>query len=163
VADWAIPGIEVAGLIRDLWRNKHRVVGIAFDPAFITWLAQELATEGLPMLEWPQTDTRMLPATQAAYEAIVKGELEHDGDPTLARHIRNAVAVQTNRGGERLSKGKKRRSRKFIEGAITLVMALDLGLRHEGPEPAPVLGIGDDGDSADRPGPEFRGVRRAAF
>jgi len=163
VADWAIPGIEVAGLIRDLWRNKHRVVGIAFDPAFITWLAQELATEGLPMLEWPQTDTRMLPATQAAYEAIVKGGLEHDGDPTLARHIRNAVAVQTNRGGERLSKGKKRRSRKFIEGAITLVMALDLGLRHEGPEPAPVLGIGDDGDSADRPGPEFRGVRRAAF
>jgi len=26
-----------------------------------------------------------------------------------------------------------------------------------------VLGIGDSGDSADRPGPEFRGVRRAAF
>jgi phage terminase large subunit-like protein len=131
VDDWAVPGVEIANLIRTLWREKHKVVGIAFDPAFITWLAQDLAAEGLPMQEWPQTDTRMIPATQAAYEVIVKGELEHDGDPTLARHIRNALAVQTSRGGQRLTKGKKRPRKKYIDGAIALLMALDVGMRQE--------------------------------
>jgi phage terminase large subunit-like protein len=133
VDDWAVPGAEVANLIRTLWREKHNVIGIAYDPAFITWLAQDLSAEGLPTQDWPQTDTRMIPATQAAYEIIMKGELEHDGDPMLARHIRNALAVQTSRGGQRLTKGKKRPQRKYIDGAIALLMALDVGMRTEPP------------------------------
>lgn len=122
IDDWSVPGAEVANMLRDMWRTQFKVKGIAYDPAFITWLAQDLAAEGLPMIEWPQSDSRMIPATQAAYQAIVNGEVEHDGDPVLARHIRSAMAVQTQRGGERITKGSK--AKKKIDAAVALLMAL---------------------------------------
>jgi phage terminase large subunit-like protein len=127
IDDWTVPGAEIANFLRDMWRHQYPVKGIAYDPAFITWLANDLAAEGLPMAEWPQSDTRMIPATQAAYQAIVNGEVEHDGDPNFARHIRNAVAVQTQRGGERITKGSK--AKKKIDAAVALLMALATALK----------------------------------
>ena len=128
VEDWHIPGAEVREYVRQQWRT-YQAAGIAFDPAFITWEAQELANEGAPMLEWPQTDTRMVPATQTTYEAIVRGVLEHDGNPAFARHVANAAAVQTNRGGQRLTKGRVRRHNQ-IDAAVALCMAVDQAMRH---------------------------------
>src|SRR5439155_17813177 len=104
VEEWSVPMAEVENYVRDLWRTYHPRE-IPFDPAFITWKAQELTNEGAPMLEYPQTDLRMIPATQALYEAITRKELEHDGDPVLARHMANVMAVQTTRGGQRITKG----------------------------------------------------------
>lgn len=158
--EWEIPDEEVTNLIRELCRERHRVLGIAFDPWGITALARQLAGEGLPMIDWPQTDMRMVPATQGAYEAITHGEIQHDGDPTLARHIRNAIAKQTSRGGQRLTKGKAWRPRKFIDAAIAFVMARDLAIRTEVPPASISLG---GGPSADSRGPEFKNVRRASF
>lgn len=131
VEDWSIPGAEIAEYLRDLWRNRLNVVAIAFDPAFITWLAQDLANEGLPMVEFAQSDTKMVPATQAVYELVVKGEIEHDGDPVLERHIRSAMAVQSYRGGQRITKAK---SKQHIDAAVALLMAVQTMRTHEAVE-----------------------------
>jgi phage terminase large subunit-like protein len=157
IEDWAIPGAEIANMLRDLWRNKLTVQAIAFDPAFITWLAQELTTEGLPMFEWPQTDNRMVPATQAAYETVIKGILAHDGDPVLTRHVRSAIAVQTFRGGQRITKGKTKRK---IDATVALLMALDM-LKRADPPRGP--SIDPDYRSDERGAPEMAGVRGKQF
>lgn len=128
IEDWSIPGAEIAEYLRDTWRHRLTVEAIAFDPAFITWLAQELGDEGLPMVEFPQSDTQMVPATQAAYELIIKGELEHDGDPVLARHVRSGLAVQSYRGGQRITKAKSNRK---IDGLIAMLMAIQTMRTHE--------------------------------
>lgn len=134
VDDWTLPIEEVEEYIRTLCREKYKVGAIAFDPAFITWSARSLADEGLPMVKFPQTDGRMVEATKAAYELIIQGRLEHDGDPVMARHIRSAVAVQTRQGGQRLTKGRVRRVRNQIDAAIALVMAVVMAMRDEGRE-----------------------------
>lgn len=130
VADWLLPIAECMDHIRVLCRT-HDVMGIAYDPAFITWAADELVAEGLPAREWPQTNSRMVPGTQATFEAFVRGEIRHGGDPVLARHIRAAVPVAARDGsGQRLS---KREVGRHNDAAIALVMAVGL-LRKVAPE-----------------------------
>ena len=128
VEDWSIPGAEIAEFLRDTWRHRLKVTVIAFDPAFITWLAQDLGNEGLPMFEFVQSDQKMVPATQAVYELVVKREIEHDGDPVLARHVRAAMAVQSYRGGQRITKAK---SRQKIDAAVALLMAIQIMRTYE--------------------------------
>ncbi len=130
VDDWTLPIEEVEEYVQDLWRERFKVESIAYDPAFITWSARSLADEGLPMVKFPQTDGRMVEATKAAYELIIQGKVEHDGDPVLARHLRSAVSVQTRQGGQRLTKGRVRRVRNQIDAAIALVMLIVMAMRH---------------------------------
>ena len=73
------------------------------------------------MLEFPQTPSRMSPATAAMYTAIVQGNLRHDGDPVLASHVKAARVRPMRMGGEMLEKihkGKK------IDAAVALSMAI---------------------------------------
>lgn len=132
--DWRLPMVEVEDVLRDLHRT-YDVRAIAYDPAFITWLAQSLEADGLPMVEHPQTNARMVAPTQALYELIVDGRLAHNGDPALARHIRSAVAVQVPGGGQRLGKTRRRAPN---DAAIALVMAVAAATRPEAaPAPEP--------------------------
>lgn len=123
IEEWAIPQAEVKDVLRTLWRSREsgEVKEVAFDPAFVTWAADELGQEGLPMYEFPQTDGNMVPATAAVYEAVVRGEIEHDGDPVLSRHIRSAVAVMSYRGGQRITKKTAKRK---IDAAVALLMCV---------------------------------------
>lgn len=139
--DWRLPIAECEEYIR--WCCKtYNVKGVAYDPAFITWSADSLEVEGLPMVEWPQTSVRMCPATQAAYDAIMEGRLEHDGDLTLGRHIRASRPVQTRDGGQRLT---KRRRGVPIDAAIAMTMAIGLSTwgkeKEETPNPYSRRGI----------------------
>jgi len=81
--------------------------------------AQELADFGLNMIELPQSAERLTVASQDLYTAIVSGELAHNGDPTLAAHVR-AGAVKQHERGWRLVKGKSRRP---IDALIALALA----------------------------------------
>lgn len=71
------------------------------------------------MVEFPQTDVRMAPASETLYELIMSGRVVHDGDPVLRSHILAAVPSQTERG-VRVS---KRKSRRQIDAAVAAVMA----------------------------------------
>lgn len=133
VEDWRLPIAEVREVVERLPR-EYDVQGIAFDPAFITWEAQEFEAAGLPMVEWPQFDSRMVPATQALYQLISEGRfLFHQ--PVIRRHIENSV-VATTRRGERLVKAK---DRKANEGAICALMVASLAMSREQQEDGFVL------------------------
>lgn len=84
---------------------------------------QALQEEGLPIVEFPQSPQRMVPATQRFYEAVMNKTLTHDGDVRLTRHMNNAVLKTDNRG-QRLSKDARFSARK-IDLAVAAVMAFD--------------------------------------
>lgn len=92
---------------------------ITYDPRFLELMCSELADEGYPMVEFPQSPERMVPACGHAYEQIVGQAVAHDGDPDLAEHVNSAVRKESERGW-RLTKDTKRPN----DACITLVMAL---------------------------------------
>lgn len=116
-------GIDVSAIeshIRDLHRN-YSVQEFAYDPAFFQRSAEALADDGLPMVEFPQSASRMVPACGNAYELIVSGKLIHDGSPMFTDQVLSAAQRMTDNGW-RLSKGKSRRK---IDACIAMIMALD--------------------------------------
>lgn len=128
IEGWKLPIAEVENDLRDAHKN-YTLDSVNYDPALFERSAQQLELESLPMVEVPQSNARMVPATQATYELIVQDRLEHDGNPVLARHIASAVAVEVPNGGYRLKKAK---SKAKMDAAIALVMAVDAAVRDEG-------------------------------
>lgn len=127
VEEWVLPIAECEAKIRALC-EAFDVQGVGYDPAFITWSADELAAQGLPMEEFPQSPARMCPATAALYEAVVQGRIAHGGDPTLARHIRAVRPRNMRQGGQMLEKVQAGRK---IDAAIALVMAVGMMVKAE--------------------------------
>lgn len=117
LADNAIDISDVMAHIRELDR-RYDVIEVAFDPRLFELPAQQLADEGINMVELPQSLERMVPAFGDLYEAIQRRELSHDGDALYARQILNAVP-RLNERGFTLA---KRKSRGKIDAAYALAM-----------------------------------------
>ena len=120
--DWTVPIEEVEEEIRAACK-KYRVREIVCDPYRWARSMQILSREGLPVVEYPQTPERMVPATQRLYEAVMNGGVVHDGNQILARHMANAT-LKVDFRGSRLVKVSKGSSAK-IDSAIATVMAFD--------------------------------------
>ena len=101
--------------------RERNVVEFAYDPAYFERSAQALADDGLPMVEFPQSAARMVPACGHAYELITGGRVVHAGDPVFVDQVVSAVPRAAGEGW-RLSKGKSKRK---IDAAIAMVIALD--------------------------------------
>ena len=119
---WVVPIEEAEDAIREACK-RWQVREVSCDPSRWARSMQVLEDEGLPMVEFPQTGTRMIPATERFYEAVLNKVLSHSGNPDLARHIGNAVIRRTTHGGH-LQKDAKGSPRK-IDLAVAAVMALD--------------------------------------
>lgn len=131
-ADWRMNNNLVVELCRELF-ERFPVPATAIDDeimpgpsfAFDPWRfrpeAEKLAGEGLAMVEYPQTDQRMVPASQALFEAIINREVAHNGDAAQKRHIQNVTPDQRERGW-RIS--KPRGSGKKIDFAVALAIAV---------------------------------------
>ncbi len=104
---WRTPTAEIMEHLRDL-ATRYDVRAVGYDPWGIKESVQQLEVEGLPMEEVPQTNARMVPATEYLFELITDGVWAHDGDPTWARHMRNTVARNVT-SGVRMDKGRARR------------------------------------------------------
>lgn len=115
--------------LRDV-HERYDVVEFAYDPAYFQRSAEILADDGLPMVEFPQSRQRMVPACGNAYEMIVGGKVVHDGSPVFTDQVLSAAQRMTD-DGWRLSKGKSRRK---IDAAIALVIALDRATMRYNPE-----------------------------
>lgn len=124
---WRVPVADVEGAIRDACR-RWTVVEVAADPFRWTRSLQALASEGLPMVEHPQSTARMAPITAAFREAVVNGAMTHADDPALTRHVLNAQ-VKTDARGERLSKDRRNSSRR-IDAAVAATMAFGRAQHH---------------------------------
>lgn len=121
-ADWVVPIEDVEETIRNVCK-RYRVLEVVWDPYRWARSMQVLKREMLPVVEYPNTPERMVPATQRFYEAVMNGGLSHNGDRVLARHIANAT-LRVDSRGSRLVKVSKGSSAK-IDAAIAAVMAFD--------------------------------------
>ena len=122
-------GVDVSQVehhLREL-HTSYDVREFAFDPAYFQRSAEQLADEGLRMVEFPQVGQRMIPACGHAYEMIVGGKVAHDGSPTFTDQVLSAAQRMTDNGW-RLSKGKSKRK---IDACIAMVMGLDRATRKQ--------------------------------
>ena len=107
---------ELADHLRELC-GRYDVRGIAYDPAYFS-NAVALANEGLPMIETPQSTVRMAPIVGATYAAIRKGQIVHDDDPMLTKHV---LAARRHYCAGGFTVEKMKFSEK-IDGAVALCL-----------------------------------------
>jgi phage terminase large subunit-like protein len=139
--EWAVPIFQVEDEIRAACR-RWQVREIVCDPYRWARTYQVLEDEGLPIVEFPQSPSRMIPATQRFYEAVLNETITHSGDPRLARHLTNCV-MKTDSRGSRLSKDSKGSPRK-IDLAVSAVMALERACTEPEREPEAQFWSWDD-------------------
>jgi phage terminase large subunit-like protein len=123
---WKVSMLEVEQAIRSACLT-YNVLEIAADPFLWREALETLAAEGLPVVEYTNSPGRMVSATQRFYEAVTQGQLTHDGDSRLARHIDNTV-IKYDRQGPRISKESKASQRK-IDLSVCAVMAFDRAMQ----------------------------------
>jgi len=102
--------------------QRHRVAHIVADPSLWREQLAGWAERGWPVLEFPNTLARMVPAIREFYAAVVGQRLTHDGDPRLARHVAAATVKEDSRG-QRIV--KQARGQK-IDLAVCAVMGLSV-------------------------------------
>ena len=129
---WSVTIAEIEDFLRRIYDtfpaaaiiddDGYRAPGPAFlyDPHFFVRSAELLSGDGLNMIEFPQTDTKMVPASQGIFELIKTGRVRHDHSRRMRSHIRSVVPKMKERGW-RIAKGSG--SSKPIDGAVALAMA----------------------------------------
>jgi phage terminase large subunit-like protein len=118
--------------IRELRDGGRQVLGVIYDPHLFD--PEELSDEGFQMIEFPQTDKHMVPASKAMFEAICGGNaedgeppvMEHDGDRVLRSHVINAGTKDKGDGGYRFSKAA---SKQRIDALIGMTMGIETALK----------------------------------
>ena len=119
---WSVPVAEVEAAIVGAYRSgRYSVREVVFDPARWMRTMQVLDDEGLPIVSYPNSADRMVPATQRFYEAVLNGSFTHDGNPALARHVANCTTKQSSRG-IMVSKANNRRK---IDAAVAAIFGYD--------------------------------------
>jgi phage terminase large subunit-like protein len=117
-----VPVAEVEQTIIDTARDgRFSVKEIVFDPARWQRTFMILDEEGLPVVQYPNSAERMVPATQKFYEAVVNESFTHDGDERLARHISNCVTKQSSRGVMVAKASSKRK----VDAAVASIFGYD--------------------------------------
>jgi phage terminase large subunit-like protein len=110
--------------------ESGRLRDVAYDPMRFNRSAEVLEERGLKMVEFPQTHSRMVPASNSLYDIVREGNLVHDGDPDFKRQVMAGVAAETDQGW-RISKKK---SRAKIDALIALALGADLAWQVEEPK-----------------------------
>jgi phage terminase large subunit-like protein len=119
---WHVPVAEVEQTIINTARDsRFSVREIVFDPARWQRTFMVLDEEGLPVVSYPNSAERMVPATQKFYEGVVNQSFTHDGDERLARHVNNCVTKQSSRG-VMVSKSNSKRK---IDAAVASIFGYD--------------------------------------
>lgn len=111
--------------------DAYNIRAVGYDPWQFRRSAELLEADGIRMVEVPQNDSHMVPASQLLYELIQQEVLVHDGDKTLRKHMLAAAAKQTSRGSWRiekpLQKGKghnRTDMKQKVDAAIASAIAL---------------------------------------
>jgi phage terminase large subunit-like protein len=127
---WRVPRGDVDAAV-DLAFDQYDVVELAADPW--GWRSE---IEGWAkrhgerrVIEFNTANaSRMAPATDRLYQAVVTEQVTHDGDPRLAAHVAHAVAKRTPMGD--LVSKEKRHSPRKIDAAVAAIVALDRAAWH---------------------------------
>ncbi|MDE2100140.1 MAG: hypothetical protein KGL39_22990 [Patescibacteria group bacterium] len=101
--------------------HEYNVARIVVDPTHLFSVMDELLREGLPVEDFPQHASRMVPASMNLYDLVQLGKIRHGGDEMLTRHVMNAHVKEIPPSGWRITKGLDRT--KNIDAAVALAMA----------------------------------------
>lgn len=135
------------------WRVDHDAVEAAVFEAFRRFDVKEMSADppywGQQLERWAEmfgddkviafntfVRKRMAEACSRFYQAATSGEMTHDGDPGLARHVSNAVLKETAQGAY-ITKEDKSSPRK-IDAAIGAVIAYNRAYWHHANPQKPV-------------------------
>lgn len=110
---------ELKVLLRSLC-HEYNVSRIVVDPAHLFAIMDELQREGLPVEDFPQSASRMIPASMNLYDLIQLGRIRHGNDPILTQHVLQAGAKEIPPSGWRLTKVTRSEN---IDAAVSLAMA----------------------------------------
>ena len=106
-------------------QSRFNVRQVAFDPWQATQLASHMLERGLPMVEMRATVSNFSEPMKMLEALVLKGALEHDGDPVLGWMMSNVVAHLDAK--ENIYPRKERAENK-IDGVVALIMALGRAL-----------------------------------
>jgi phage terminase large subunit-like protein len=121
--DWRVSTSEVEDEIIQFCQ-KYNVKEIACDPFRWQRTMEAMQELGLPVVEYNSSSpSRMVPACSKFYTAVTESNISHDGNPTLSRHLTNAV-IKVDRLGPRIVKEHRGSPRK-IDAAVAAVIAFD--------------------------------------
>jgi phage terminase large subunit-like protein len=99
----------------------------AFDRWGASSVTQTLTKKGMTMVELGQGYASMSPPMRELERLILSGKIRHGNNPVLTWMIDNLIARVDPAGN---IKPDKEKSRDKIDGAVALIMALDLALRN---------------------------------
>ncbi len=102
--------------------ERYRVRELVADAFRWARSLQVLAAEGITIVEFPHTPSRLTRATTELHTAIVNGGLSHSGEQSLRTHVLAASVIEHD-GGLRLGKVSRSRNAPKIDLAACLVMA----------------------------------------
>ena len=124
---WRVNIAEVEEAIVAYCATHPNVKEIACDPFRWQRSMEVLQERGLPLLEFPSASpSRMVKACAKFFDAVMETRIVHDGNPTLARHLDNAVTKIDNIG-VRIVKDQRNSPRK-IDAAVAAIIAVDRAL-----------------------------------
>lgn len=107
--------------------KRFTVLELAADPFRWARSLEAMEREGIPLVHFPQSPSRMVAACQSVFEAVSQGQIHWGGDArltaALTRHLDNA-RVKVDRFGPRIVKEHRGSARK-IDLAVAMVMAWD--------------------------------------
>lgn len=121
---WRVDMSDVEQTIRDACAI-YEVEEIAFDPARWSRNMQALQAEGLPVVEFPQSKTRMIKATTLFFDAVMDSNLswvKDDMGKALAAHVAMAE-VEESKDGAMIKKPTFAPSASNIDCAVSAVMS----------------------------------------
>jgi phage terminase large subunit-like protein len=108
-------------LVIDELASTYSIRELVVDPWHVSGkLSQQWEERGLIVVEFPQFDSRLIPASRRLFEAVVEGRLKHPNDAKLNEHVEGSIALQTRRGW-RVGKAKGRNN----DSVIAMLMALE--------------------------------------
>jgi len=108
----------IGGFIREIYKN-FRLREVRYDPYQMHDLSTRLRSDGIPMVEFPQSVPNLTAAGQNLYELIKARNLILYPSPELRTQVGHAIALQTSRGW-RIAKEK---SSHKIDAIVALAMA----------------------------------------
>lgn len=107
-------------------REKFDIREIAFDRWNATQLTQNLADEGITMVQFGQGFASMSSPTKELEKLVLEKKITHNGHKVLRWNIDNIIVRQDPAGNIKIDKAK---SSEKVDGAVAMVMALDRAIR----------------------------------
>ena len=108
--------------------ERFNIREIAYDRWNATMMVQALEDDGFNMVPFGQGFRDMSPPTKELMRIVLERKLNHGGHPVLRWNMDNAF-VRTDPAGN--LKIDKEKSTEKVDGAVALVMALDIAMKNQ--------------------------------